>query len=325
MKRIPPALMLALKVLISAGLLLFFLSRVDLSRFLYALASADFTYVGVVLVIYLVAQLMSAVRWMVLARPLGFQTRFTDMIVYYFIGMFFNLFAPSTVGGDVTRVYYLARDKGTDQGSGWKSTTLQATIVVLSDRAIGMIVLIWLGAAGLALFPWFPVPAALRLLTFGLALGFIVGALVLPLLRQILPASSHVLVNRVRVALGTFRQHRSAILFAILISLMVHGIQASMHVLIGRALHIEVPLSYCFILYPLVGAFAALPVSFNGIGLREGGYLFLLGIIGVDSEKAIAFGLLLFLIGALDSLLGGIAFVLRKTPPPAAIAAESEM
>jgi hypothetical protein len=69
-----------------------------------------------------------------------------------------------------------------------------------------------------------------------------------------------------------------------------------------------------------VGSFAALPVSFNGIGLRETGYLFLLGVIGVNSEKAIAFGLLLFLIVVLDSSLGGLFFLLKRSAkPPAAL------
>jgi uncharacterized membrane protein YbhN (UPF0104 family) len=322
MKRIPPAIILILKLVVSAGLLGFFLTRIDLGLFLQALASAEFTYVGIVLVVYLAAQLMSALRWTVLARPLGFETRFKDMVVYYFIGMFFNLFAPSTVGGDVTRVYYLARDDRKDRETGWN--TLHATIAVLSDRAIGMVVLIWLGALGLALFPGFAVPTPLRLLTFAFALGFICAGLLLPLLRLGLTASGHALLTKVRVALGTYRERWTVILIAMIISLVVHAIQAAMHVLIGRALHIEVPLSYCFILYPLVGAFAALPISFNGIGLREGGYLFLLGVIGVDSEKAIAFGLLLFVIVALDSLLGGIIFIFRKNPRSSVVTAESQ-
>ncbi|MGH7827755.1 MAG: lysylphosphatidylglycerol synthase transmembrane domain-containing protein, partial [Candidatus Binatia bacterium] len=299
MRRVPPAFTFVLKLLISAALLLFFLTRIDLGRFLQTLASADFTYVAGVLMVYLAAQLISALRWTVLARPLGFETPLKDMIVYYFIGMFFNLFAPSTVGGDVTRVYYLARDDGKDRGSGWKSTTLHATIAVLSDRAIGMVVLIWVGAAGLALFPRFAVPAPLRLLTFALAIGFALGGLLIPTLGRVLPANGHPLVTKAQVALNAFQKTWNAILLAMLLSATIHIMQAAMHVWIGRALHIEVPFSYCFIIYPLVGAFAALPISFNGIGLREGGYLFMLGIIGVDSEKAIAFGLLLFVIVAL--------------------------
>ena len=67
----------------------------------------------------------------------------------------------------------------------------------------------------------------------------------------------------------------------------------------------------------LVGTFAALPVSLNGIGLREGGYLFLLGLIGINAEKGIAFGLLLFLIVVVDSLVGGLLFLVKKSPKPA--------
>ena len=63
--------------------------------------------------------------------------------------MFFNLFAPSTVGGDVTRVYYLVKDEEA-QAKGRAVTTVHAAMSVLMDRAIGMVVLVWLGALGAA-------------------------------------------------------------------------------------------------------------------------------------------------------------------------------
>ena len=63
-----------------------------------------------------------------------------------------------------------------------------------------------------------------------------------------------------------------------------------------------------------MGTFAAIQVSLHGLGLREGGYIYLLAVIGISSEKGIAFGLLLFLIVAIDSLLGGVLFLLQKSP-----------
>jgi hypothetical protein len=82
---------------------------------------------------------------------------------------------------------------------------------------------------------------------------------------------------------------------------------------LAKAVGLEIPWSYGFILYPLVGIFSALPISFNGIGLREGGYLFLLTQIGVSSEKAIAVGLLWFLVIVLDSLIGGVLYIARRS------------
>src|SRR5215472_15907245 len=244
---------------------------------------------------------------------------------FYLIGMFFNLFAPGTVGGDISRIYYLARDQEGGREKDWGGITLNATVSVFVDRVIGMMVLVWLGALGLILFPQYAVPSAVRLLTFALALGFIVGGLLIPVLRRILPAVGYSTVVKLRVALRSYRARWQAIPQAIALSFVIHLIQAWIHLLIGRAIHIEIPFSYCIILYPLVGTFAAIPITLNGLGLREGGYLFLLAVIGINSEKAIAFGVLLFLAIAADSLVGGVVFLLKKSPKPSVIVADTKI
>jgi uncharacterized membrane protein YbhN (UPF0104 family) len=255
------------------------------------------------------------VRWTALARPLGIKTPFKAMLRYYLIGMFFNLFAPGTVGGDVSRVYYLVRDEEM-RAQGHSVTTVHATMSVLMDRAIGMVVLVWLGAAGLLLFPDYAVPHTARVATFLLSLGLLLGALFTPLLRRLLPEDGHHLLVKLRLMFRSYRTHWRALLEAALLSLAVHLIQAWIHVLMGRALDLNVPYSFAIIVYPLVGTFAAIPISLNGLGLREGGYIFLLAVIGIGNEKGIAFGLLLFLVVALDSLIGGLVFLLQQSPRP---------
>jgi glycosyltransferase 2 family protein len=316
MKKAKPLLILLMKLLVSAGLLVFFFTRIHIERFFDTLAGADFSYVAIGLIVYLATQLVSALRWAILARPLGFDTRYKDFSLYYLIGMFFNLFAPSTVGGDVTRVYYLARDGEKDRKKGWATSTVPAAVSVFMDRAVGMAVLVWLGAAGLALFPYYAVPSAIRSLTFAISLALVAGGLLAPLLRRILPDDGHPIVVKLRLAIRAYHAHWGVIPQAVLLSLALHLVQAWIHVLMGKALQINVPFSFCIILYPLVGTFAALPVSLNGIGLREGGYLFLLGLIGITAEKGIAFGLLLFLIVAVDSLIGGLLFLIKKSSKP---------
>jgi len=325
MKKVKPALILLTKVVVSVGLLVFFFTRIHLERFLHTFASADFSYIALALVVYFLSQFLSALRWEFLARPLGFKKPFKVFFNFYLIGMFFNLLAPGTVGGDVSRIYYLARDGESNRDKSWGGATLNAAVSVFIDRLVGMIVLIWLGALGLALFPDYAVPSPVRLLTFALALGFIIGGLLLPVLRRFLPDNGHALVVKLRVALRRYRAHWRAIPQAIGLSFAIHLIQAWIHLILGLALHIEIPFSYCIILYPLVGTFAALPISLNGLGLREGGYLFLLTVIGISSEKSIAFGVLLFLTVAADSLIGGVVFLLTKSAKQSVVVAETEI
>ena len=321
MKRAKPILILLAKLFVSVGLLAYFLSRVHPERFLHTFATANYSWIALAMVVYLFAQALSAVRWAVLARPLGIETPFKDLVKYYLIGMFFNLFAPGTVGGDVTRVFYLVRDEEA-HAEGRAVTTTHAAMSVLMDRAIGMIVLVWLGAAGLLLFPEYAIPSTVRSVTLLLAAGFVAAAFLIPLLRRVLPEDGHPLVVKIRLALRAYRTQWRALAVAALLSLIVHLIQAWMHLVMGLALGIEIPFSFCIIVYPLVGTFAAIPVSLNGLGLREGGYLYLLAVIGIGTEKGVAFGLLLFFIAALDSLIGGFLFLLQKPAKTAAVIAE---
>jgi len=318
MKNPKATLILLAKLAVSAGLLAFFLSKLDFAQFWSTLRRADVGYVSLALVAYLVGQVISAIRWTVLSRPLGFHMGLTGMTTYYLIGMFFNLFAPGTVGGDLSKIFYLTREGQKSSTESWGAATLRATVSVVADRAVGMCVLVWLGAAGLLLFADYAIPPTVRLVTFALAAGLLVGGLCLPLITRFLPNDSHPLVGKLRVALEGYGRDSRAIPIAMGLSLAVHLLQTGMHVVMGKALSMDLPFSFCLILYPLVGTFAAIPISFGGIGLRESGYMFLLGVLGFASEKGIAFGLLLFIIVALDSLLGGVLFLLKRNEHAAA-------
>jgi len=314
MKKSKPALILLVKLLVSGGLLFFLFTKIHIERFFSTLTDAKISYVILAMVIYFVTQIISALRWQVLSEPLGFDRPFKTYAVDFLIGMFFNLFAPGTVGGDVSRIYYLAQGGIREDEKIPGGPTMHAAVSVLVDRVVGMAVLVWLGAIGLLFFPEYAVSPTIRWVTYGLGLAFIVAGLIAPLLPRLLPEDAHPLIVKLRVALGGYLAHPKAIPNAIALSAVIHLIQAWVHLLLGRAIQIDIPYSYCIILYPLVGTFSAIPISLNGIGLREGGYIFMLAGIGIGSEKGIAFGLLLFLAVAGDSLIGGLVFLLKKNP-----------
>lgn len=309
-----------LKTLVSLGILAFLLSRIDRAQLLRELSSAHRFYLVVAMAGYFLGQILCSVRWAVLARPLGFKNPVKDFVIYYFIGMFFNLFAPSTIGGDVGRVFYLARDVTKREQQEWMGPTMSALVSVLADRFIGLVVLVWIGAVALALFSSYPLPSVVRFITFALAGGSLLAWVLLPFFSRLGQRWDLPKVKNLLLGLATYARNRQIILQAVVLSSCVHFIQAWIQILLGRALDVEIPWSYSFILYPLVGMFSALPISLNGIGLREGGYKFLLELIGISSEKAIAFGILWFFIVVLDSLIGGVVFILKKNASPAVIA-----
>ena len=66
------------------------------------------------------------------------------------------------------------------------------------------------------------------------------------------------------------------------------------------------------VFHPAVSVITAIPISVAGLGIREGGYVFFLGLIGIREPAALAFGLVWFTIMALGALPGGLLLLVRK-------------
>ncbi len=97
-----------LRVGVSLGLFALLLGLGDIQAFLRQLRATRLDWFLLIFVGYLAGQALSAYKWRLLAQPLGFDQSLRAFLVYYFVGMYLNLFAPSTVAGDLGRGLLLA-------------------------------------------------------------------------------------------------------------------------------------------------------------------------------------------------------------------------
>jgi uncharacterized protein (TIRG00374 family) len=112
----------------------------DWVRVFDAFGRMDWSWWLAAMALYLGTQCVSSLRWKLLSQPMGFQGSFGRFFALYFIGMFFNLVLPTSVGGDVVRAWYLAKTPGaTEAGRG-----VAAFSSVLLDRLSGLTVLLCL-------------------------------------------------------------------------------------------------------------------------------------------------------------------------------------
>jgi glycosyltransferase 2 family protein len=159
------------KVVISLCLFALLLRSTDLPAFRERITGAQWGWMVPAFVGYLLSQVLSAYKWQVLARPLGFQQSFRTFVVYYFSGMYLNLFAPSTVAGDLGRSAFLA------QGKAQLGLAVQS---VLADRMSGLTMLLWVGALGVLFADAVPLPLRWRLGVVASALGMTAMWLLVP-------------------------------------------------------------------------------------------------------------------------------------------------
>jgi uncharacterized membrane protein YbhN (UPF0104 family) len=300
------------RILGSAILLAVIAWRLDWGHVAAALHRLGIGYLLGAVLLYVSLQVASSLRWRLLARVQGFDGPLFRYVAYYFIGMFFNLALPTSVGGDVVRVWYLAGQEGSGPVAGRR---LAALVSVLAERVNGVVVLVTLACVSTLLCST-PLETWLVWTVVGIGVVTLLALVSVPGLRALfgafpLLATSTKLAPLNRLVDDGWRySHRPGVLVsATLLSVVVQVGNVVIGYLIGQALGLPVPALYYGLIVPLVALLALVPISLNGMGLREAGFIVLLLPLGVGEAEAVTFGFLTFMVTAVASL-GGVGFYL---------------
>jgi glycosyltransferase 2 family protein len=310
-----------LKAVVSLALLVVLFRQTDVSAVLGRARHADPRWLAAALALYGVMILLSAWRWQVLLHTQRIRAPFGLLANSWLVATFFNNFLPSNIGGDVVRIADSARLTG--------SRTVAGAVVVV-DRAMGLVALLCVAAAGSLMSP----AGGLRLagteyLWIGalVALGVAVPAVMAPrLLPRLLsplcrlrPGLFEPRLERLGDTLARFKDRRlqlgQAFAGAFLVQLVLVGFFLCVASAIGAAL----PAFYGLIVVPVSLVVQMLPISINGFGVREAVFSYFFVQLGLGVEAGLALSLISAGLIMLFSLSGGVVFLGRRalTPAPA--------
>jgi uncharacterized protein (TIRG00374 family) len=305
-----PGLSTALKVAVSGAALAYVLRGVDLGAFRKTLSGVDVRYAALAALLYACTQGVSTYRWsIILGKDLRLPYR--RLLSIYFIGMFFNLFLPTVVGGDVVKGYYLYRESGRGD---------VALASIFMDRYTGLAALMTITAVSVA--AGHALVGRGLLAVYALMIGgFAVVSLVVWV--EALHGWATRLISRVRLygadrSFETFYnilmgyKGRGAMVFkAFICSIFVQcGVIAGYYAL-ARGLGMGVGPGYFFLFIPLATVVSMAPVTLSGLGVREGVLVYLFSRAGAPEEVSLALSLLWFAVTASVSVVGGIEYVRR--------------
>jgi uncharacterized protein (TIRG00374 family) len=302
-----------LKLVVTLALYALVFYWTDASAIAGELGRAQLAPVVVGVLLYMAGQAVSAWKWQILLVPVRLDVPYLKVLAFYFTGMFFNLFLPTIVGGDAVKALLLARETG---------APARATMSVFMERNVGLcaLMIVAIGAAELAP-PVVLFGMSLRLLTWVLAAGYAAANVVLmsPLVYRIADRVIAVtplarLQHRAESlyqAIAPYKSTPGRILASVCLSFVFQGIVIAVVFLNARALALDVPLAAVAVFVPLVSLAGMVPVSVNGLGVREALYILLFGRIGVPVETAVSLALLYLAVTFLASLPGGVAYLMQ--------------
>lgn len=301
-----------LRGLISIALLAWLFAQVDLGELRRTLLTAEARWLLIAHLLTPLTLAFGVLKWWLLLRARGVTLPAGALSRYYLIGAFWNNFLPSNFGGDVVRAVFAIRRAGR---AAWP---LVASSIAV-ERLTGLYGLFVALAAGLLLH-WSWVAELGLLLPLGLATLAVAGGSLLVfgpsgrwLLDRLhrLPRGGRLLrpVDTLYGAILAYARVPGVIVQCLALSVAFYVVAAlQLGLLLAAFPHVEAAWTTQLVTFCSLSLVALLPVSINGYGVQEGGYVLMLTSLGFTLDEALVVALAIRLILLAPAVVGGVLF-----------------
>jgi len=304
------------KILISVVLIWYLLRKINLPFIFQTIEEASLHWLIFSFVLNLLGRLISAIRWKYLLASQDIDIPLKVLVISLFVGHFFNNFLPSTVGGDAIRAYDSAK---------YSRRKIESMVTVITERIMGILALgtLAMGAVILNYFVFKKIYGFFWIIfEFFIAIAFLFFLItitsnhfvnfLLKLLNQLKLSKIGNKIKKVFIVYDLVQKKKNVLFITFIISLILQLNVVLHYYLISKAIDMKISMLYIFTIIPIVLVILLIPISINGIGVRENAYAFLMALIGIPKEKAVAFSWIAFGFTLLMGILGGIIFAFRK-------------
>ena len=329
-KKLKNILFTVLRIVISAGILVF-LFKTQFKNFseitdFFRHSHVNIRFVVISLIMYWVGISLLVLRWQILLKTQKIKASFGFLFRSYLVGYFFNNFLPTSIGGDVYRIYDTSKLK--------HSSGMKAASIVLMERTTGIVSsIIYLFFAlsigfvktsqvELKVGKW---DVSNHLLIILIIVFFAVSILVI--LVMLFPDAFrlnklfrklkflHKWEDKLKQVYDTFKSFRKfklILLITIALSLVLQFAFTLNYSFAGMGFGITKLsiLSYIFIVQ-LCGILSMIPISIGGIGVREGTFVILVGALGGEKNIAAIVSIAILIMILIPGVIGGIIYALR--------------
>jgi len=299
-----------LRIAISIAILVFLFKNIDIRNLTGIIKNADKLLVVISSLVFLSAYILAFLRWRMLLAALNIHLPLKRTIASYAAGLFFNLFLPSSIGGDFMRSVDLSVHTK-------KPKEIIATVFL--DRLSGYIGLVILAVSVFflgwdflreesILFSLFIIVLILVVVLLVLFNKFIYGK-IKSFLKS--PDSGQIreLLTDLHEEIHLFRNRRGVVVKNIALSVLIQAMTPASFYILAISLGIRISPIYFFVFLPIIGAITLLPISIGGLGLRDATAIYFFAKAGVPKDMTFAMSLLNFSFIIIFGALGGLIYV----------------
>ncbi len=303
-----------IKLIVSLSILIYIIVyKIDFKELRKFLLNVDLGYLVLAFLLFFIGIYISVLRW----DKMFFEDTDEDspglksLFLSYLVANFFNLLLSTRFGGDVVRIYDTKKSAG---------STLKSTGIVIAERLNGIFVLFV-----------FSLISSFYFVLNGVVSDLVKGSLILGMIGSlsimfvfssypekiisVVPFLPEKLAKKIKEFLSLISRYskKKKLLFKITVYSFILQVNVIVHYFfIGKAIGLNIPFFSYFVFIPILLVVLSVPVSINGIGLREGSLILMLKSFSISAEQAFLFAFVDFFLMIILGILGGLIFILRK-------------
>lgn len=296
-------------------LLIFFwiIKSVNLEESIKVLTKANLYYFSLAFLINNLSNIFLTFKWHRLATPLKIKSKFWDLLALNYISTFYSSFIPGQASGEIIKGIKLAKSEGSHQNV-W--------IPIFIDKITNLLVVFIIGFIAILFDSHYSKNTSLVFIISFLTLLFLFLTIILftENTSRFIEYLKDKLVNFLNIfklntailnnfSLNYFEEYKKnklLILETIIWSFLIKLPHIFAFYLLALSLNMDFNLIESAWFFSIISIIMLLPISFSGLGLREGASIFLLSKVGIDNSTALSYSILIFLIGILVALIGGV-------------------
>lgn len=286
-----------LKITVSIALVSYLvLTKVDKNELIKNFKLLDWRFIPLIFLLIISHYVVSSFRWKsLLVHDEAKNVSPLYLFYLYFTGAFFNNFMPTSVGGDVYKMYKLSK-KIDSSAIGFSS--------VFTERFTGIVMLALIALLSLSKNLGFGV----LVLVLWLIMGVYLGLYVLRLLSNI----KLKFFKKIYGALMIYKSYPKVLVFAMFSSVIVQVLSILTQYFTFMAIGVKLPIYYSFLAFPVITLVGFFIPSLNGYGVQDALYMSMFSLVGVPTETAFSASIIYHLSRLGVSLIGGVLYALGK-------------
>jgi uncharacterized protein (TIRG00374 family) len=293
--------------------------------------------------IFIIGQMIIGLRWWFLLKSQSVFISLWAAVRLHFLGLFYNNFMPSSVGGDLIRAWYVTKHT---------SNRFNAVLSVFVDRAIGLLSTLVIAVFFYMLFLWGKsvvttskeqstvslvwyvteykeIILLIMVILTAVSLGFLLterGRVTLKRVVDSIRIHSVRLIVKFKNVIVIYCSKPQVILTVFCLTVLMQLMVITSFWLLGVNMGIEANIKYYYVFFTLAWMLSAIPISIGGAGVLEGSLVLLfVQIAGIDETSAWAIALSQRAVWMIASLPGALIYLIGAHLPKDQLAMMGEI